>query len=173
MARVPGTFSGSNGGSAGWIPDDIVWDEDNHPVIFQCSQHTEHHPACNGECGEPTELDTPSQVEILNEGRRYARAGMSFMGVPAAYQGKLPIPGISIELVDLFMWLKAAKKLIQSYCDVSEFEFEEAYRAEKIDFLRTVREANEEAVKQAELRSKMAIAEKPGLLGPDGQPFNK
>lgn len=169
MSRVPGTFAG-NGSSPGWIPPDLVWDEDNHPIIFPCSQHTEHHPNCDGNCGEPTELDSESQVELLNEGRKYARIGMSFFGVPAAYNGVIPVRGIAVELVDLLMWLQAAKEVIMEKLDFSEFEFEELYRTKKLEFLRNIREANEENIKRARTEQMMAVAKKP-LLGPDGNPL--
>lgn len=170
MAKVSGTFQ--NGGNANWVPPDIRWDEENHPVIFACSQHIEHHPRCDGNCGEPTELDSESQVELLNEGRRYARLGISFAGIPASHMGHIPVPGIPIELVDLLMWLEAVKQIIlDTTPQLSEFDLEEVYREKKLEFLRSIREANEEQIKKARTQQQIAVATKPGLLGPDGQPI--
>lgn len=168
--RVPGMREMSNGGMGMEIPPDLVWDEDDPPYIYPCSQHTEHHPMCPGN-EPPIQLDSELQVEALNEGRRWARAGMSFEGVPAAYQGKVPIPGIAVELVDILMWLDVIKDVVIEMSTMTPFEFEEKFREYKIGFLRGIREANEDKVKKRRVANSLGIVNRPPLLGPDGNPI--
>lgn len=168
--RIPGMRESSNGEMGMEIPPDLVWDEDDPPYIYPCSQHSEHHPMCPGN-EDAIQLDSESQVEILNEGRRWARAGMAFNGIPAAYQGKIPITGIAVELVDLLMWLDVVKDMVIELSGSTPFEFEERYRDYKIKFLREIREANEDKIKKARVANSIGVVERPPLLGPDGNPI--
>lgn len=166
--RVPGTFNGDSMNPD--IPPDLVWDEDNPPRIFPCSQHTEHQRGCPA-TEDPIELDSELQVNLLNEGRAWARAGMSFKGIPEAYQGAIPIPGINVELVDLLMWLEAVKEVVTEVAGITEFEFQEKFREKKLAFLQIIREANEQRIKKQRVANTLGIIENPGLLGPDGRPL--
>lgn len=161
-----------NGDAPQEVPPDLVWDENNHPIIFDCSLDTVHTNECRGRCGSGNELTTETQVALLNEARAFARAGMSFMGVPAAYEGVIKLPGIKVELVDLLMWLEALKDIILEISDYTEFDLDEKYREHKLDLLRGVRHYNEETVKRKRAAARLGIVEKPGLLGPDGQPLH-
>lgn len=160
----------SNGNTLNNVPDDLIWDEDNHPVIFPCSQHTEHHPQCPG-TEEPIELDSESQVKLLNEARAYARAGMSFLGIPSAYANAIPVPGIQVELVDVLMWLETMKELLGELVGISEAELNERFRENKLALLQHIREQNEENVRKQKVANSLGIVEKPSLLGPDGSPL--
>lgn len=152
------------------IPDDLVWDEDNPPKVYPCSQDVIHHPQCDGS-DELTALDSESQVNLMNEGRAWARANMSFVGIPAAYQNTIPVPGIKIELLDMMIWLQAMKEVVAELSGMSEFDFDEKFREHKIAFLREVREANEANVRRQRVADRLGVVQRPGLLGPHGEPL--
>lgn len=164
--RIPGMM---NGDSVQEVPPDLVWDEDNPPIIFQCSQDVQHDVRCNGHCGS-VQLDSELQVTLLNEGRAWARAGMNFKGIPEAYQGVIPVPGINVELVDLLMWLETIKDIVRELSGMSEFEFQEKFREKKLEFLSIIRETNEARVKKQRVANSLGIAKKP-IFGPDGNPL--
>lgn len=168
--NIPPTFKASNGPSTPEVPADLIWDEDNPPVIYPCSQDINHDPTCPG--NEPgLTLDSELQVMLLNEARAWARAGMSFNGIPAAYQNVIPKPGIAVELVDLLIWLQVIKDVVVELSDISEFDFEEKFRERKLSFLQEIRFANEANIRKARVANSIGIVEKPPLLGPDGQPI--
>lgn len=165
MTGVPPTFG--NGSGKPQVPPDLVWDDDNPPKIFPCSLDTQHEKGCRGQ-EQSIVLESRLQVEVLNEGRAWARAGMNFQGVPAAYQGVIPVTGINVELVDMLMWLEAMKELLLEISDISEFDIQERFRAKKLEFLQAIRNANEEKVKSQRIRNQIGLAQK-GIIGPDGR----
>lgn len=170
QAGRPSQRGPSNGNNLTEIPPDIEWDEDNHPFIYPCSQHTEHVRGCKG-TEDPIELDSELQVRLLNEARAYARAGMSFAGIPASYANHIPIPGIQVELVDVLVWLETAKELLCELSGLSKYELDERFRDNKLALLQSIREENEARVRKHRVASSLGIVEKPGLLGPDGTPI--
>ena len=169
--QIPGIrVNRPNGDSSSDAPDDLVWDESNPPKIYPCSQSVEHHPQCPGN-DEAQELDSELQVKLLNEAHAWVRAGMSFGGVPAAYQQHIPIAGIKIELVDLLQWLEVIKDVVIEMNDMTEFEFQEKFREKKLAFLQEIRLANEAQVRRQRVADSVGIVQRPPLLGPDGNPL--
>lgn len=157
-----------NGDAHPGIPEDLVWDDENPPEVFNCSNHLYHERGCDGTCGL---MDlTESKVALINEGLAYARAGMEWRGLPAIFAGKMPINGMQVELTDVLMWLETLKKTVCELAGISEDEFDEMFRANKIEMLRSVREANEERLRKSRLKSQLGVVENP-LLGPDGFPI--
>lgn len=151
------------------VPDDLVWDEDNPPIIYPCSQHTEHHPfECPGpdKC-PPIQLDSESQVMLLNEGRAWSRAGMNWHGIPMNFPGN----GIPVEIVDLLIYIEVMKPMLLQLTDTTEFELEEAFREKKLKMLTTIRGRHEDRVRKQRVANTLGIVEKPPLLGPDGRPI--
>lgn len=163
--RIPGIPG--NGNADMEIPPDLVWDEDNPPIIFPCSQHTEHHPMCPGNDPSIT-LDSELQVELLNEARAWARIGMNFRGVPTSLAHLTP--GIQVELVDIMCWFEVMRDIVIEMSDIELFEFEEKFRERKLLTLRTIREQNEANIKKQRLVNQFGIVEKK-VLGPDGRPI--
>lgn len=157
-----------NGNSIMEVPPDLVWDEDNPPIIFGCTQHTEHHPQCpqGSEC-PPIQLDSESQVDLLNEARAWNRAGMNYHGLPFGFPGQ----GIPVEILDLLIWVEAMKDVVIELSGISEFEFEEKFRERKLGLLQQVRGKHEDRVRRQRVASSIGIVEKPPLLGPDGRPL--
>jgi hypothetical protein len=148
------------------IPPDVIWDENDPPRIYDCSQHTEHQPTCDGNC-ESRLVVSEKQAELMNEARAWARLEMPFNGVPFG----LPFPGIPVEVVDLLCWLEVTKEQLYEAGIVEEFEFEEKYRDKKLELLRTIRSQHEDRIKRQRVASSLGIIERPPLLGPDGQPI--
>lgn len=159
--------SNGSGGEEG-VPPDLEWDADNPPVIFSCSQHTEHMPNCPGDCGE--HVCTEGTVLMANEARAWSRAGMSWSGVPTAYAGKVPIGGINVELVDLETKIHVLVELLKDVTNLSQEELDDMWLAHKAGYLRRIREDNEEMVRRTRAASALGIKNK-RLLGPDGQPL--
>lgn len=166
--RIP-QMRGSNGASDPIIPDDLVWDAENPPHIFSCSQDVNHHPQCNGSC-EEVQLDSELQVDLLNIARAFARLGMSFLGVPVSIQNAIPVPGVSVELLDLLCWNEAIKEILQEQFGVEEFEFQERFRKVKYSILKSVYDQHARQIKEQRTRDMLGI-NKPPLLGPNGQPL--
>lgn len=156
-----------NGDNASHVPADVVWDEENPMTIYMCSQDIEHDPRCNGLC--PSYTPTKSQVDLINEARAWARAGMSFFGIPTAYKDTVPIAGINVELFDLECKFQAVRSMLVEKLDMDEDEFEEMFRETKLEAMRGIREQNEAAVRRERMRS--LIPAKPPILGPDGGPI--
>lgn len=158
-----------NGSSPVNIPPDIEWDEDNPPTIFTCSQHTEHQPGCDGSC-EANINPTKLEIELLNEARAWARAGMNFHGVPRAYDGVIRVPGINVELFDLECKMQVFRQALIDIVGIDEQDLEERFREYKLSIMRHIREMNEAAVRRSRMEASLAIPKKP-LFGPDGRPL--
>jgi hypothetical protein len=151
------------------VPDDIVWDEENPPLIYSCSQHIEHARFCNGEC--PTYVANELQVQLMNEARAWARAGMSFHGIPAAYRDQIPIQGINVELFDLECRVHVLCEILVEMFNVDGNEIDERYGKFKLMALRNIREENEANVRRQRAANALGIAQKKPIIGPDGQPL--
>lgn len=155
-----------NGDHAPRVPPDIVWSETDPVVLFNCSQYTEHVQGCDGNCGStvPDEL----QVELYNEARAWARAGMNFMGVPSAYAGTIPVRGINVELFDLECKFQVVREMLIELMGVDEDELEIRFRKFKLMAMRNIRSANEDKVKRERVEQ---IVPKKQIFGPGGQPL--
>ena len=164
--RMPGMRMNNGDVPNMQVPPDIVWDEDDPPEIFNCSQHIEHQPMCNGNCGSH-HVVSEKQVALMNEARAWARLEMPFNGVPFG----TPFPGIPVELVDLLCWLETTKDVLYEAGIVEEFEFEEKYRARKLELMTSIRTTHEDRIKKQRVQASLGIPDRPPLLGPDGRPF--
>lgn len=149
------------------IPQDIEWNDSEPIVIFECSQHTEHAEGCDGDCG--SRVLTESMVNLINEGRAYARANMSFLGIPQSMT-MLGIPGQNVELFDLYIRVQTLQEVVLDKLDMDLEEFDEIFRTNKFNRLREVRESIEPSLKEARLKQQLGVAHKP-ILGPDGRPI--
>lgn len=157
-----------NGNAPTNIPADVVWDENNPPVIYACSQYTEHDPACEGDC--ESQVATENLVKLMNEGFAYRRAGMSYYGIVASYS-MIPVSGIPVEVFDVMMLVEVLRDHIVETTDITEDELHEKFRIHKYEFLHNVREASEARVRKQRAANALGIVEGPGLLGPDGNPI--
>lgn len=150
------------------VPPDIVWDEDNPPMLFACSNHVFHLPECSGNCN--TMRVTEMRVKLINEGLAYARAGMNWHGVPAAYAEAIPVPGIRVELTDVLMWLELLRDLVCELAGLSIDEFDDMFTQRKFEMLHSIRERSEAHVKKQRTKNMLGIVDKP-IFGPDGRPL--
>jgi hypothetical protein len=158
---------GDNGASnAGRIPDDIKWSDDEPITIFACSQGLEHIPQCDGTC--PSNVIDESMCKLINEGLAWRRANMNFMGVPAAYENVIPVPGLKVELFDLELKFELLRGIVLELAGISEEEIDVRFREFKLERLREIRQANEAMVRQAHAAQTLGIQPK-RILGPNGE----
>lgn len=158
---------GANGdGTVPGIPPDLEWSDDL--VIYGCSHHIEHARGCDGTCEEnhPDEL----QVSLLNEGRAWRRLGMDFRGIPAPLMGG-PYAGVSVEIWDLQHHISALEDILVTAGIATRDELDDKMRETKLQAMRRIREQSEEMVRRARMKERIAMPQKPGLLGPDGNPI--
>ena len=150
------------------VPPDLIWDESDPPILFECSGYTEHAPFCNGTC--PRSVAKESQVELINESFAWNRAGMSFLGIPNAYAQHIPIRGINIELFDLEMKVQMLKSLIIEFLDIDEEEVEERFRHAKLEIMRGIRDREEDNIRRSRVQQMLQVPQNP-IIGPDGRPL--
>src|SRR6266403_135998 len=134
--RIVPTMSVPNGNSP-QVPDDIVWDEENPPVLFNCSNMIFHNADCNRQCGEIEVTET--RVKLINEGLAWSRAGMNWHGVPRSYAGVIPVVGLSVELTDVLIWLELLRNKMIELTGSSIEEFDEEFANKKLEKLREIR----------------------------------
>lgn len=155
-------------GSGMQVPQDIPWDEDNPPVLFNCSNMRFHENNCDKTCGE-MEV-TKAKVDLINEGLAFARAGMQWRGVPATLAGVLPINGIAVELFDILCWVELLRDKFLELIGTDISDFDEDFAIYKFNKMHELRMQAEETVKKKRLADQFGIVEKK-VLGPDGQPI--
>lgn len=155
----------SANGSNPQVPADIKWSDDNPPTLFVCSNHIFHMPGCDGECGELAV--TENLVKLVNEGLAFARASMSWRGVPAAYAETIPVPGIKVELTDVLVWLEQLRDTLCEIVDISIDEFDDEFARRKYEMLHKIRLTSEDQIRQQRIANMIG----PKLLGPDGNPL--
>lgn len=163
--REARALSISNGNSDPSIPPDLVWDENDPPIVFSCSQHTEHAPRCDGSC--EAKVCDESLVNLLNEARAYARAGMSFNGIPAAMSGG-PWSGLNVEIYDLEVRTLLLQNIIQEQFGISDDDINRQFRELKYKLLHDVRIAVEPDIKRARLEAQVGV-QKSRIVGPHGE----
>lgn len=155
QGKVPGiSMNPRNGDTPFTIPQDLEW-----PCkIMGCSGNLEHTDACDGNCEvwEPTE----NQVKLQNIRHEFMRHGLNADNV-----------GTIATLTELYLRLQAAEKLLLDHLEISHDDYDEMYRSEKIEFLEGFLHNHLEEVKRQRTANTLGIIEKPGLLGPDGQPL--
>jgi hypothetical protein len=110
---------------------------------------------------------TENLVKLVNEAHAWARAQMSFFGVPFAYRGFLPVQGIEIELFDLEIKVRLLQTIIEDKLGFTREQLDDMFRGMKADRLREIREANEEEVKSQRLQAQLGVHRKP-IFGPGG-----
>lgn len=174
---VPGKFTprivretpmAANGdGTPPGIPADLVWDAENPPIIYECTQDIEHAPDCDGTCEGM--VVSESMVNLINEGRAYGRAQMSFLGVPQS-MSMLGIPGVNVEILDLFVRVNILQDILIENFDVSKEEIDERFRVAKFNKLNEIRTAIEPTLREKRLEQQLGVAKK-SILGPDGKPI--
>lgn len=145
------------------VPPDLVFP----CTIYTCSGNLEHTDECDETCEswEPTE----NQVKLQNIAREYARNRMSFVGIPQGVP--VPIPGISVDLVEVLCRIMAIEEMLFPLVGIEREEFDEKYREHKIEFLQSVLDANKDEVRKARVANSLGIVQHPGLLGPNGEPI--
>ena len=165
MSKVPGMPS--NGAHRVQVPPDIAWDESNPIFIHSCSQHVNHAHDCDRkDCTSwaPTE----SEVKLLNEGRAWARVGMSFHGVPTCIANQ--VPGIAVNIYDLKLRIETMQSLLIEAGVFTAEECDERFREIKLADMQRMRAESEETVKQQQLQQMMAVPDH-RILGPNGEPL--
>lgn len=158
-----------NGNSPTNIPDDIVWDADDPPIVYACTQYTLHNSECDGDCDY--QVATEALVKMMNEGFAFRRAGMSYRGVVAAYSGVIPVSGIPVEVFDILLMVEVLRDIVVEHLDISVDELHEAFREHKFNFMSNVREQAEEQIRKTRIQRHLGIQDRPTLFGPDGEPI--
>jgi len=159
--RIPGMNNGPNP----QVPADITWDADNPPVLFVCSNHLFHLSGCDGNCGEL--VATENRVNLINEGLAFARAGMSWRGIPSAYEATIPVPGVKVELTDMLIWMEQMRDIFCEMSGISPDEFEDEFARRKYEFLHRIRIMNESHIRKQQIVDMIRTP----ILGPDGNPL--
>lgn len=161
--KVPGM---RNGNSSQYVPPDIKWDENDPPVIFACSQHTEHHPQCERNCERM--MTTEALVNLLNEARAWARIEMVPLGLPKSLANG-PFNGVNIDILDTDITATVLKEIIlEKFDDIDEEDINERFRIAKYNKLHAIRETIEPDIKQARLKAQLGVNP---IIGPDGRPL--
>jgi len=152
VSRVPGTYENGNGPHQ-HVPPDLPYP----CVICTCSGEQEHTSECDGSCEtwEPTE----TQVKLQNISREFRRHGLDANSVST-----------SAGLTELFLRIGTTEKILCKMADISEEEYNELYREEKILFLQIFLDNHLQSVKKARTASALGIIDKK-VLGPDGKPI--
>ena len=170
---LPMSSLNGEGASKPTIPPDIEWDENDPPVIFRCTNHTEHAPDCDGDC-EALEC-TEWQVKLLNEGKAWRRLDMDFRGIPTVIADVMPVNGIHVEIFDQQCTLMALQQVLMDNGLLDKTELDEKFREAKYTIMHDVRVQNEEQIKamrdaalEQEKRAALGLPPK-RLLGPHGE----
>lgn len=161
-------MSAGNGNST-QVPDDVIWDENDPPQLFNCTNLQHHNPDCDGNCGY-LEFVTENMVNLINEGLAWARAGMNWRGIPAIYGGKIPIPGYPVELIDILVWCEILRDKVIELTGSDKLEFDDEFAKAKYEKLHEMRMDAEEGVRRQRIADRFGVVKQP-LLGPDGNPL--
>ncbi len=131
--------------------------------VFECSGTQVHNQSCEGDCNI-RHLD-PLEIEINEERKKWELAGMLPMGVPQQLGGM--VPGVPIDILQTSIALAALTEAVYDL-GVDKDELNNKYRQMYLERLRTIREANEEAVAAAQNRSGIEIVQdRKQLIVPD------
>ncbi len=161
----------SNGASAGFQDPgpDLVFDADNPPTVHECSLgDTFHLPTCSGDCADIPldELD----VDLINEQKAWTRAGMMIMVTPIGVADQVCVPGMKVSLFDLECKVMGLVNAVQEITGLNDDDINRHYKQAQLTRLKTVRELNEEAVRQQRTEATLGVIKKQ-LLGPHGEPL--
>jgi hypothetical protein len=107
-----------------------------------------------------------SEVLLMNEARAWARIGMSFHGVPTCIAGQ--VNGIQVNIFDERIRLATMQEFLIEAGICTLDELDEKFRANKLEAMQEMRANNEDAVKAAFIKQKIATPDK-RLLGPHGE----
>ena len=129
--------------------------------VFECSGTQHHAPTCDGNC-EVVALEG-LDLEIAKELTKWDELGMIAAGsIPG-----LPIPGIPVNVFELELRFLTLLNVITEKLNLNTDDVNQRYAQTKLDRLRSIRESNEKAIREANSRSKVALPEKPELFIPD------
>lgn len=148
-------MSAINGGNDhGSIPDDMVWDPENPPMVNECTGNERHLPGCDGECGELALSE--SDVKLFNEKLEWARAGMNIFMIPLGFDN-VGIGGMPIDLLELEAKVHGLIDVLVTNGLASEEELNEAFKARMLDKMTKVRTLNADAIKKARTATMLGI----------------
>lgn len=148
MPSIPGSFNGG-------IPPNIVWDENNPPPKYSCSNGITHAPGCDGRCPDPGYMKE-YDVEMINEQREWLRVGM--------HPNEIVIgsPPFDLELRPTILADFLHEKGV-----IDSEEFNEYFVRARAERMKKIRLENQEQAK----RMKFGLPPKPQMFGPGGQPL--
>lgn len=151
MAKIPPTRNNPPNPPQPEVPSDLVFDPLNPIVLNTCSNtEDQHSPACDGNCKKYTM--TKLDVEITNEMRAWARAGMA-------------TDGIQVDAFEMDMTVSAAFELMFEKGILDREEWVQKKRELTLAKLREIRANVEPQIR----RQRIAAVGMPKLLGPNGE----
>ena len=151
------------------VGPDIEYNPDNPPTVHSCT-YTDgaHAPNCDGNCEEvPLSL---LDVELLNEERAWARAGMQAIRTPIGIADQVCMGGLKSDMFDDEMKFIGLAELIVESGMFTHQQMDDAYKTAKLRNLRGIREQNEERVREHRTRNMLGIKDK-RIIGPHGNPI--
>jgi hypothetical protein len=133
--------------------------------VFACSGNQIHAPNCDGSC----EIQTLSDIEIqiIEEQRKWEALNM----VPLGSLQQLPMmPGVPIDTLKMGVALAALTEMCVAKLGLDEDELNNKFREMYLEKLVGLREANQDAVKEAQRMQDIAVPGAqvpPQLIVPD------
>jgi len=136
---------------------------DNYEV-FSCSGSMRHLPDCDGNC-EVLALTGHDRL-IAEEGRKWDELNMAAVGaVPG-----MPMPGIPVNTFDLENKVQVLINMLIEKGVATKEELDNAYAEFKYERMKATREANEDAIREAQRRAAIAVPGadlRPKIILPD------
>lgn len=153
MAKIPPKRNNPNRNNPPQpeVPSDLVFDPLNPIVLHTCTNTVdEHSPNCDGLCEKYTM--TKLDIDITNEMRAWARAGMN-------------TNGISVDVFEMDMTVSAAFELMFEKGILDRNEWMQKKRELTLEKLREIRKNVEPQIR----RQRITAVGMPKLLGPNGE----
>ena len=121
--------------------------------VFTCSGRQEHFKNCDGNC-EVRKLD-PLEIEINEEHKKWDELGMVPLAHPPQIRG---VPGIPVDYLKIEIALAALTEMCYEL-GVDKDRLNQKYQELYLNRIRTIREVNEEDVKEARRLQQIAISQ--------------